>query len=1144
MPDHSSSNHRIIYPKTSSQRPRHAKANMAPNTKPQADFYCLWKDETIRERLFDLLDKGDLCAVRATNSALSSLLTKRLFLRTHLTFTANTFTKQTRICALSRIGHHIEHLTFSFPHSDATFLPPLIHPTTGHEISFLYHPITSMAAALFRPKFTSSELGQILTEQYPPLFHAASNVPSFINAMRHLPNMRHLTIKTPGQDPKERYRRDCVDYALISLRISLERAPLTKLSKLSLSGVHPTAFNYLRHTPGSGYGVSPSAERRWRQIRKLYISVESWDFYHPDSPGLDHLKIMDEFIRWFAPRLEKFSFTWDGHRKGPCPIALGEDPLFAPAGGKRQHKKLSNESTDSMSPLPERPRRREMDMPRLKYLSVRNATMNASQVNGLVKRHMRTVKEFQFEEVLLVGEGTWDEALKPLFDEEERRAKSGKKGDIWCRRSISGSVESGSVMRQGQRRQMSGLSSTTDGCETLLTESSAATPMTTELLNADLETVLVNGGWLEDGVDALEVGVQEWAKGVSAAASSGLTTNTVIHDDGGADKRGSGTITTIREEGEEEVDVADLQMGTNMSVSTRIKKQRLRKKSSGKHRRGDDSITEEEEASESRRRDRERREHASDDERRHHSTEKEKDKGRHSRSKTKYSRRDESSDRHRSRSRSRHGTKHHRHHRREYPEDDPVTTLPTLPELKTLSEVNGADDEDLPQSPQPKNVPYTPPQLVTQRLPPSPPQSAGGASNKDKALPPPPPGYSSPTPPRSPPRMTEQDHRPSPRPSLDAPQAARLNITAPILNANPFPAVLSPTVYDPSSKTSPLLGISGPQNARGGAVGTLLFRDSTSSNPDGPSLFADLEAHVESEQDRAAALKKAREQVLEKLSKEFAHGPYGTPSARDSVDQPPPQPMARPQPPKRSNSHSIKSQIPSPFPLKRANSHNNHQTGTSTGHRRKHSGHHGHDSPAVMAALNASRARPSAAESAPTSAVTGDRDHEDMLAFSVPYHHHHADCGITCALATVPPPPHHNSATSSSLGLGARLKEGLFGIVRAGTPGFSRHGTPGPSRTGTPGISHMAGTETVVHRGRMSEDDGGRRHRERDCRERREERRDERSREEHRDQHGYKYGHGGLESSAGGTRSKGTSGTGSAYVPLMISSSVLGHKGN
>ncbi len=205
-----------------------------------------------------------------------------------------------------------------------------------------------MASVLARPKYANSELGEILTQQYPPLFHAASNVPSFINAMKHMPNIRHLTIKTPGQDPKERYRRDIVDYALISLRISLERAPLTKLTKLSLSGIHPSALNYLRHVPG--FGASPSASRRWRQIRKLYIALESWDFYGP-SPGLDHLKILDDYVRGFSQHLEKFTFAWLG-RKGPCPLALSGDPLFAPA---RNTRKLFHEVTGPMSPLPARP---------------------------------------------------------------------------------------------------------------------------------------------------------------------------------------------------------------------------------------------------------------------------------------------------------------------------------------------------------------------------------------------------------------------------------------------------------------------------------------------------------------------------------------------------------------------------------------------------------------------------------------------------------------------------------------------------------------------------------------------------------------------------------------------------------------------
>ncbi|KAJ9156313.1 splicing factor U2af large subunit A protein [Pleurostoma richardsiae] len=391
-------------------------------TGPQA-FYCLWQEERIREKLFSLLPKEDICSVRVANSACCNLVTKRLFMRTNLTFTANTFTRPCRIQALSRIGHHVEHLTFHFPHSDATFLPPLIHPLTGHEISYLYTPHTSMASVLARPKYGNSELGDILTQQYPPLFHAATNVPSFINAMKHLPNIRHLTIKTPGQDARERYRRDIVDYALISLRISLERAPMTKLTKLSLSSVHPAAFNYLRHV--QGFGCVPCAGKRWKQIRKLYISVDSWDFHGP-SPGLDHLKIIDDYIRHFAPQLEKLTFAWLGRDKGPCPLALSGDPLFAPP---RNTKKLFNEVTSPMSPLPPTPARNPIFFPRLRYMQVRNAAMTAPQLADLVSRHRGSVREFDFENVVLLNGGSWDDALAPLADGPDA-------SDEWSRSSI------------------------------------------------------------------------------------------------------------------------------------------------------------------------------------------------------------------------------------------------------------------------------------------------------------------------------------------------------------------------------------------------------------------------------------------------------------------------------------------------------------------------------------------------------------------------------------------------------------------------------------------------------------------------------------------------------------------------------------
>ncbi|KAK6082061.1 hypothetical protein SCUP234_04374 [Seiridium cupressi] len=455
---------------------------------PQA-FFCLWQDDAVREKLFELLHKEDICNVRLASSACCNLVTKRLFLRTNLTFTANTFTRQSRVQALSRIGHHIEHLTFYFPHTDATFLPPLIHPETGREISFLYTPHTSMASVLARPKFANTELGDILTQQYPPLFHAASNVPSFINAMKHLPNMRHMTIKTPGQNPKERYRRDIVDYALISLRISLERAPLRKLMKLSLSSVHPSAFTYLRHVPG--FGCTPSAGRRWKQIRKLHISAESWDFYGP-SPGLDHLKVIDDYIRNFSECLEKLTFTWLG-RKGPCPISLASDPLFAPP---RSSQKLFNEVTSPMSPLPPTPGRKPIRFRKLRSLSIRNATMNAPQVAELVADHQHCVREFDFENVILINDGNWDDALAPLMDDRSR-------SDRWSRHSTGSITEVESVHSAPSFDEMA-------------SPSAAVNALSEEILSLDL------GGDLERPEEPEQQDVDELPSDLESARQASL----------------------------------------------------------------------------------------------------------------------------------------------------------------------------------------------------------------------------------------------------------------------------------------------------------------------------------------------------------------------------------------------------------------------------------------------------------------------------------------------------------------------------------------------------------------------------------------------------------------------------------------------
>ncbi|KAM0254069.1 hypothetical protein ACHAP5_000055 [Fusarium lateritium] len=418
-------------------------------------FLAVLRSEHIKDALLPHLSTTDLCNIRQSSSACCNLLTKRLFTRIHISFSASTFTKSARVAALARIGHHVEHLTFYFPHSDATFLPPLVHPVSGNEICFLYTPHTSMGSVLSRPKYANAELGDILTQQYPPLFHAATNVPSFINAMRNFTKMRHLTIRCPGQDPRERYRRDIVDYALISLRISLERAPLEKLHKLSLSQLHPAAFNYLRHV--NGFGTVPSAGRRWRQINRLSISVDAWDFYGT-APGRDHLKIMDEYIRNLAPNLDKFAFTWLG-RKGPCPVALAADPLFAPP---RASRKLFHEVTSPMSPLPETPGKGAIYFPKLRYLQVRNAVMNAPQLSHLINSHRPTVKEFDFESVVLSDNGNWDDVLAPIDTD-----------DAWSRSNSMAAPSEYSLV-------------TSPSSEHLPSPSAAVTAASRELLDMDL----------------------------------------------------------------------------------------------------------------------------------------------------------------------------------------------------------------------------------------------------------------------------------------------------------------------------------------------------------------------------------------------------------------------------------------------------------------------------------------------------------------------------------------------------------------------------------------------------------------------------------------------------------------------------------
>ena len=457
------------------------------------------RSDAIQAQLAALLPTPDLCSLRASSSACCNLVTRRLFKRLHVSWAADTFSRPARLEALARVGQHVQHLTLRLAHSPATFLPPLVHPLTGREMAFLYAPHTgaysssssssSASSSPPRPRYASPELGDVLTQQYPPLFHAATNVAGFVAALRCLPGLRHLTVRCPGQDPSERYRRGVVDYALISLRIAVERAPLDRLTKLTLSGLHPAAFHYLR--PVAGFGCLPSAARRWRQITRLSISVDAWDF-HGASPGLDHLKIIDDYIRFFAPSLEKLSFAWLGQR-GPCPVALSADPLFAPP---RASKKLFHEVTSPMSPLPTPPPRAPMHFARLRHMHVRNAAMNAPQMRALIEAHRATVRGFDFENVVLADDGSWDEALSPVGEDR-----------AWSRSSMAAASDCSVV--------------TCDSGEELPSPSAAAAAASKELLDLDL------GGLSFSDEDKDEV-LEGLAEDVAAAREASLSFSTKL----------------------------------------------------------------------------------------------------------------------------------------------------------------------------------------------------------------------------------------------------------------------------------------------------------------------------------------------------------------------------------------------------------------------------------------------------------------------------------------------------------------------------------------------------------------------------------------------------------------------------------------
>lgn len=371
---------------------------MAPGTA----FAQFWHTGPTRDSFLGYLGKEELRSLRLVCRELSTKAAPFLFSDIQVQFRSSTFTRPSRTAALERIGRHVKTLTFKIPHSSETFLPPLLDPITGEEQTFVYipqvYPPSSPGSRFSVPKYGSWEMTDLLVKQYPPLFHAATNIPSFICAFNSMSSLRHLKIVCEGQSPGHRYRRSVVDYALISLRVAVEHAPLRFLDTLSLLPVHPSALLYLR--PTMGFGASPASRKRWMHIRKLAIHMDSFP-YDREQP-IDHLKLLHSYLQSF-PNVERFSFRWKD-AKGPCPLSLATEPCLVSSADDAPKQACPKRSRRPPNPL---------KSPALQYMEVENAIMDASQVSTFILDHRRTLREFDFEDVVLRS-GTWDDALAPL----------------------------------------------------------------------------------------------------------------------------------------------------------------------------------------------------------------------------------------------------------------------------------------------------------------------------------------------------------------------------------------------------------------------------------------------------------------------------------------------------------------------------------------------------------------------------------------------------------------------------------------------------------------------------------------------------------------------------------------------------------
>lgn len=371
-------------------------------------FSRIWTDERLRDRVLSHCDRKTLAHLRLTCLDASGKVEPLLFKHISVTFKSRTFSNLARMAHLERIGRHVDTFTFRMPHTALTMLPPLIDYATGEEKVFTYMP---QARLQDRPsssrqakdeQFGCRETADMLIAQYPPLFHAATNVPAFYKAFSSIPNLKHLRIDCPSDKRFVHTGRSVVDYALISLRIAVEQASLARLNSFSIMSLHEEGLLYLQ--PLVAFGSSPVSSKRWSSIRHLNMRLQCREAC--DEKKTSTLKILHAYLGNFSG-VESFKFQWQGN-KGPFPLSLHNEPRLIPIASREEGSRT--------------PPMRRLKLVNLKCFVIQNATTDAWQISNFLYRVRRQVMECDFQGMELRS-GDWSIALEPLehMAEKSRR---------------------------------------------------------------------------------------------------------------------------------------------------------------------------------------------------------------------------------------------------------------------------------------------------------------------------------------------------------------------------------------------------------------------------------------------------------------------------------------------------------------------------------------------------------------------------------------------------------------------------------------------------------------------------------------------------------------------------------------------------